>query len=450
MGNLVELINERERDIQERLTKIRNAKYLEMMRSTNIKLLEKQKYDEFKEIIKGEKYFRRAHFDKLGIDYDILIHVSSKNAGKTTETYRIIQDCLRKKKKFVFGRIYQNELDNDIGRFELDEMSPVIALKHGQQYKFFKKSDIQRYRELMEESILLKKTKADPNKITAVKLLDKGFDYVGLSMTFMNSNIIGGGNYRDFDCIIFDEILSYAATNRLNDRIRNNWGAAVSTILRNKSNIKIYWFGNLQPDITFSPILQIYGINLDDDLRIIKRGDDEECTILYINSGGLYEGSIVNQGGVTRHTTVEHIAFLESNKPLYGTTKIIGYEAFMKMKTKFAFACNCALHDAPLVFEVRGWEEEGNRFWAIHSFFLTVAVCSPEIILTDDDRIYAEFDYVRKGEVMGIYNLLYNLMNIRKLYYTDSFTMENWTTYCREVRNKYIYDYIPKSIVKKI
>lgn len=164
-----------------------------------------------------------------------------------------------------------------------------------------------------------------------IDLLKIGCKPVGLGYTFYASNTLSGMNYEGFSTIIFDEILSYRPKNDLNDKVFEGWGCSVSTILRDKPDLRIYLFGNLVQNLS-TEILDYYGISVDDDFRIIRRGEKGDCSIVFINGGGLYEGSFKNQGGVAKHMSIEHEAFLSTNKIIKPTINILTPAIFEKFE----------------------------------------------------------------------------------------------------------------------
>lgn len=184
----------------------------EIDEARKLRELEKQKWEEFKEIIKDEQFMRYEHFQKLNLNQDILIHLSVKNTGKTTELYRLINACVARGKKFIYGRVTAAELKTEINKFKEDANSPCEMLESKGQYYFFLKSDIEDF--YTENPTKTKAHFADLEKA--------GYNYVGKGMTFMGSNTLGSGNYADFDTIFFDEIVPYTAKNFVNENILYN------------------------------------------------------------------------------------------------------------------------------------------------------------------------------------------------------------------------------------
>lgn len=211
MENLKHKIDELERSNIESLER---AEYLSLKERAEIRAqreYERLKFEKFKDIIKGQRYFRIQHFKDLGIPYNIAIHLSAKNVGKTTELYRLIRACLDRGKKFIYGRVTIAELNTEVSKFKEDEISPVVLVKHEGLFYFFRKTDVDMF--LVD----------NPGKMASFNNLNRyGCEVVGKGMAFMNSNVLGSGNYADYDTIFFDEIVSYTPKQYINENILYN------------------------------------------------------------------------------------------------------------------------------------------------------------------------------------------------------------------------------------
>lgn len=208
MKNLKDRIDELESSNREGLERAERLSIQEQREIYAQREYEELKFEQFKKIIEGQRYFRIQHLKDLGIDYNIAIHLSAKNVGKTTELYRLIRECLNRGKKFIYGRVNVEELDTELTKFEEDEISPVLLIKNKSQFYFFKKSDVAEF--------IVENPDAAP---TYVALRKWGADIVGKGMAFMKSNILGSGNYADYEMLFFDEIVSYAPRETVNYKI---------------------------------------------------------------------------------------------------------------------------------------------------------------------------------------------------------------------------------------
>lgn len=211
MENLKDRINALEESNREGLERAERLSIQEQRAIYAQREYESLKFNQFKRIIAGERYFRIQHFKELGINYQIAIHLSAKNVGKTTELYRLIRACLERRKKFIYGRVTVSELETEVEKFREDDISPVYMVKQGSRYYFYRKEDVN---DFMADN---------PDMIPTYTALNKyGCEVVGKGMAFMNSNVLGSGNYKDYDTVFFDEIVSYTPKEYVNTKILYN------------------------------------------------------------------------------------------------------------------------------------------------------------------------------------------------------------------------------------
>lgn len=395
----------------------------EIEEARKLRELERQKWEEFKEIIKDEQFMRYEHFQKLNLNQHILIHLSVKNTGKTTELYRLIKACIARKKKFIYGRVTPSELKTEINKFETDENSPCSVIVSKGMFYFFLKSDIDNYRS------------ENPTKLTVrySDLEKAGYRYVGLGMTFMGSNTLGSGGYSDFDTIFFDEIVPYTAKNYVNPGVLYHWSVAVSTILRNKSELYIVMMGNLKADMKEVPILKYYGISVSDNLRIIKRSMEggEPCTILYVNSGSLYGNSIRTQASVAHHAPLADRLFLSHNKIINSSTKVLTPEVVDNFESVMAIALpykqnNYIIEILRHVEEIDkgGYVTEQEIIYAVKVHTIDITTNIESTILTNDFAISQQWDFISYVRNLPGFRFLFRLFKFKQLYYDSAYSLD--------------------------
>lgn len=446
-SNLIELIEAQQQETAEGLEELRKARLIEEQRIKSNRQYESYKWQCFKNIVNGKQYFRMAHIDKLNIKQNILIHLSAKNCGKTTEIYRIMKDCIQKGEKFIYGRVYVQEMHAAVSQFEMDENSPCLILRKDNRFYFYKKDDIYEWQKLKKRQL----EDEDENTLIGypriIDLQKMGCKPVGLGFTFVNSNTLGGMNYDGFTTIFFDEILSYSPINRINKRVLDAWDASLSTITRKKPDMKIIMMGNLL-DVPEHPILKFYGIDIDDNLRIIKRGDNGECTILFINSGGLYTSSFKNQAGVTKHGDLEHQAFLKNNKILKPSTNILSPQLFEKFNYELAFAMEL-LDGAYLIYLKRATEiikdenniEQKKDVFCVYCDQLTISTQLNGAIYTDNPNIINKYENTtRRESLISMFNNVYRLYKHRLLKFESVSSMSNYAKIVKQYQS-YIYGF---------
>lgn len=387
--NINELIDKKESENLSRLNKAIDLSKSEHKKAKEAREFEDKKFEEFKEIIKDETYFDLDHIKQLNLNADITIHLSSKGAGKSVHIFKLFKDRIDRGEKVIYGRVLGTELATEARRFNEDERSPVCMVKGTDSWYFYKKSDVKEFKQSSKYG--------SRQFITHYYLSKAGYEYVGLGMSFLNSNTLGGGEYQGFTAIIFDEIVSYQPKDYVNDMVMSNWGCAVSTVLRNKSHLDIIMMGNLRQHLEYIPILDYYDIDISDDLRFLQRAvgdDDEPCKILFINSGSLYKGTWKNQASVAHHVPLEDRLFLEHNKPVNTSVKVLNRRIVEQMKYVFSFAF-LRNDQTGIVFTLYESGEEPNKL-ALSATRLCLTTYVGGEIYASDEMLTSKFSILSR------------------------------------------------------
>lgn len=116
-------------------------------------------------------------------------------------------------------------------------------------------------------------------------------------------------------------------------------------------------FGNMQ-NVPEHPILRFYGIDIADKLRIIKRGEQGETTILFINSGGLYKNTIGNKAGAAHHAGIQEQIFLKHNRIIKPSPTVLTPEIFNQLDHVFSFAINAGSYMNPTILHIEFREKD--------------------------------------------------------------------------------------------
>lgn len=424
--NLKDLIKEEENKTLQVLQDAQRLQTEALDRNNRNKELEESKFREFTRIIKGRQYFRQAHIDALKVPYNICIHLSAKGSGKTTEIFRMMSRLLDKGEKFLYGRVYPRELHNELAEFCTDPRSPVVVVTYKDVPYLFSKKRVEDW--LSENIETDNEGERHLPAITYKALLKGGVEPCGRCYTFFGSNTLSGGNYAGYSTIFFDEILSYSPIERINSKVLHAWSASIHTIQRNKPDIKVYMMGNLQ-NVPEHPILAFYGIDINDRLRIIERGETGETVILFINSGGLYTNTIGHKAGAAHHAGIEEQIFLKHNRLIKPSTTVLTPEIFQHLTHVFSFAIymgSLASPTAVLVeFRESQFEEADDIIGAVRCSRLEVSSVSPSDIWTDDLVIYNKFhNTTRRETIEGLFNQVYRLFKYRALYFDSVNSLE--------------------------
>lgn len=206
---------------------------------------------------------------------------------------------------------------------------------------------------------------------------------------------------------------------------------AISTILRNKKDLTVIMMGNLQNNITSVPILNYYGIDIGDNLRIVKRtmgNSTEACTILYVNSGSLYNNSIKNQAAVAHHSSLDDRLFMEHNKVINSNIKVLNSNVVSKMES----LCSIGLEYKEEFFavEIRGVAAEKSNLiqdevFALCVYPLTITTALKTEIMTHDPLVSNKFTNVTyRKNMRSIYKFIYKLFTCNSLYYDNANSLD--------------------------
>lgn len=425
-SQLIRKIREEETQTLKILEDTKKLKAEENRRVRLARKLEAYKWEQFKKIIEGQEFFRVAHLDALNLPYTIAIHLSAKNAGKTTEIFRMITKVLERGEKFMYGRVQANELERETEEFINREESPVYPIKHNNRWYFYKKSDIMDYQaKTLEE---LGNGEVICSIPTLNKLRNAGYNYVGKGFSFTAANCLSGGSYEGYNTVIFDEILSYSPINRINDKVLHNWAAALNTIQRNKPNLRVYLFGNLQEEPS-NPILEFYGIDPSDTLRYISRQTEkgEPCKILYVNSMGLYLNTIGNKGGASMHAGAEKMAFLKHNRVIKPTGNILTPHIFENMDHELSFAIMGGMNSDIYHVELRKTGNEKDEYNCISCDKLKISTIVKGEIYTSNPLIYNSFNNTTlRYSIESLFNIVYKLFKYKLLYFDRFESLESF------------------------
>lgn len=193
--------------------------------------------------------------------------------------------------------------------------------------------------------------------------------------------------------------------------------------------------GNLQNNITNVPILSYYGIDIGDNLRVIKRamGSGDPCTILYVNSGSLYNNSLKNQASVAHHASLDDRLFMEHNKIINTNIKVLNASIVGKMKVLCSFAVE--YQDGYYALELRGYSDSHDEldvdesvecdYYALCIQPLTITTVFKGEAYTHDPLVSNKFtNIIYRKNLRGLYKFVYKLFINNVLYYDSANSLE--------------------------
>lgn len=205
--------------------------------------------------------------------------------------------------------------------------------------------------------------------------------------------------------------------------------------------------GNLKNTVESIPILQYYGIDISDNLRVIKRSmseNGEPCTILYVNSGSLYNNSLKNQASVAHHAPLEDRIFMENNRVVYTSVKVLTPAVAAKMNS--VVACGLEFDDGFVVLELKEYEDPVTRdnpnpekIFALYVHPLKITTVLNTEIFTHDPVVGIKFTKVTyRKNMRAIYNLMYMLFTSKELYFANTESLETGMRCMEEIIRPYL------------
>lgn len=228
--------------------------------------------------------FHLQHVYNLGIEWDILFLYSKKDIGKTYQLCEYVKE--------------QRDIYPDMKvvyiRNTKEEQKGLSEQLDNPKWPFYYRSD----------RLWWKNTKF-PNRRA---LTDKQAGFVAYPGGASGFRRWQGGEHENVRVVVWDECNSIAGG--LTVRAIKDFQVFMSSIIRDKKGVKAFMFGNhLRASNIFLNALKI---NSDTCLKVIK---SESSTLLYINTGDMYEGIEQQKGLPSQFLTGEESDDLLTNRP---------------------------------------------------------------------------------------------------------------------------------------
>lgn len=125
-----EKVKQRRLETSEKLSELYEKRKEVKERTRRNRNLEGYKFEQFKRNIKGKRYFYIEDVDALNLPYDIFIHLSAKGSGKTTSIFRKMQEIIEKGERFMYGRVYKDELNLEVTEMNDRDDCPVYGVSY--------------------------------------------------------------------------------------------------------------------------------------------------------------------------------------------------------------------------------------------------------------------------------------------------------------------------------
>lgn len=247
--------------------------------------------------------FHLEHIYNLNIDWDILFLYSKKDVGKT---WQIVEYINRERNLYP-------------------DMQVVYIRNTKEETKVLNTQfDEPRWPFYMRNEKLYWKNPKFPNRRSFKDKQAGLVSYTGGSSGFRKWQ---GADHPNVRVVVWDECNSLAGG--LTPSVIRDFQIFTSSIIRDKKGVKIFMFGNhLRANNIF---LNALHVTSETKLKVIKSADGLS-TLLYLNTGDMYEGIEKQVGLPTQFGSVNDSADLFTNRPKYrGTKNIYDEQYFFKV-----------------------------------------------------------------------------------------------------------------------
>lgn len=285
-----------------------------------LKRISKEDIDEWDAKGNPINKFRIRHIEKLGVPYDVFFMYGKKGIGKTVQLREYCKQLLASDPKAEIFLIrntreelvaLEAQLNNSTGDPNRDWPCILIGER-------------------------LYRRRADKQKGARLKACGHA--------TYVNASGLikyKGGEYTNIKAIIWDECNNESEAFKLDRNSFLKFINFVSSIVRDKKDVKIYMFGNLlrNSDGTVNnPLLRVMGISQSTELKIIKvptLDGSDSTTVIYWNSMNSYQG--IEKGKLTTMFRNLDISELETNLPKPYISKILDENEWAECVPIFAW-----------------------------------------------------------------------------------------------------------------
>lgn len=265
-----ETTNNKEEDLK-RIEQLKSVDYIQTEE-------EKQLYEKFCQIANEDpdQKFKFEHIDKLGVKADFVIIYGKKGIGKTYQISKIISDLS-----------------------ERDENAEVILLRNTvSEFQALQKQLLVDY-----SPIYLKgRTTNNPSLFHKHLLRGKKPRYMGFCAALNGFSLESAksAEYPNIRLIIWDECTNVGTSTTYDSGDIARFITFFDSIIRNKTNVKIYIFGNFHrqtsgkvSDVLLDTLRIPYGCTLKHKI-VESHNKKNKSSFLYINTGSLYSGVDTN------------------------------------------------------------------------------------------------------------------------------------------------------------
>lgn len=238
---------------------------------------EKELYKKFEEIARSDpdKKFKFSHIEELGVNADIVVVYGKKGIGKTYQISRLIDKLAEEDKEAEVILVR-----NTVSEFQALEKQLTVSYC----------------------PVYMKGKGNNPTLLHKEFIRDGSPRYMGfcVALTGFSLESAKGAEYPNIRLIIWDECTNIGEGTSYDASDIHRFITFFDSIIRNKTNVKIYIFGNFHrntdgkvSDVLLDTLRIPYGCTLKLRESTSKDGQSKS-RLLFINTGSLYSGIDAN------------------------------------------------------------------------------------------------------------------------------------------------------------
>lgn len=366
--------------------------------------------------------FRISYINDLPIDWNILICLGKKNIGKSWNIHRLIDECIAEDREIVMVRVSAKEFETALTPFFDEETSRVRVQK--------------RYAGLYD-LVLKPRNQEEFNKRSRLKK-------VGFCANISGLTAYQGSSYAKVKYIIWDECISDGSTQKLTYNQIKGFERFISSIVRDKKDVKIFIFGNLLSKVekhSGDPLLNFYGIDPSCGCKYIPAQKNYEANILFINCKDMFKG-IENQGvlgGVDDENTTNLITNTLSEDSIKVTNELVFYSSKVLHTLVFTYnLIDIAIH----IRETREYKDLPKYLVVLIKPFVLCDVYGGENniprVFTNEEALSNTYSqcvcYVEKSDWVDLIEELLSYLQANRVIYANTSSEANLLKYAKHLK----------------
>lgn len=414
---------------EEVINKEEDLKRIEQLKSVDYIQTEEEKelYSKFCEIANKDpdQKFKFDHIHQLGVNADVVIIYGKKGIGKTYQISKIISDLS-----------------------ERDENAEVILIRN----TISEFSALEKQLTVSYSPITLKgRTTNNPSLFHKTLLRGDKPRYMGFcaALNGFALEAAKGAEYPNIRLIIWDECTNVGSSTSYDAGDIARFITFFDSIIRNKTNVKIYIFGNFHrttsgkvSDVLLDTLRIPYGCTLK-KRTVYSKNKKNKSTFLYVNTGSLYSGVDNNAKISLFGEQIQDDLYF--NMPKSYSSMVGGLNLFYSHIPEWGLIFNEGIDTYILLlsrYQNKKDEMHMELNWMIHMEKFPTDNAFVHDVMTSDIGLYNEYSnygihIITEQEERLYIHELYEICLQRSLYYSSDVSRELFKVQMTKWQDKY-------------